>query len=222
LILCRDFYNSIYPLGPTKKDTTSQGGSLPSEQELTAHHKKVRQWFLNPSKYCTEIEGEQRKHPGNCTFHLSKSHPTHDCNVKKDCEKLVKQKKFPNSSSSSIPSDQLQNLKEEIFEDAVADVSHDVVPDSGSNDTNEDKLNMFNHLKNHYFHLVKTKSSTTMDTRHNMPYPVIPDSGAKIHMFKELEFSESIPAGASAILGDGKSKLPTQGIGTKTLLIKNA
>ncbi len=61
-----------------------------------------------------------------------------------------------------------------------------------------------------------------MDTRHNMPYPVIPDSGANFHMFKELEFSESIPAGASAILGDGKSKLPTQGIGTKTLLIKNA
>jgi hypothetical protein len=39
--------------------------------------------------------------------------------------------------------------KEEIFEDAVADVSHDVLPDSGSNDTNEDELYYFACLKNH-------------------------------------------------------------------------
>jgi len=147
------FYNSIHPQGPPKKDTISQEGNFLSQQERAAHYKKVRQRFLNPTKYCTEIEGEQRKYPGKCIYHLSKSHPTHDCNIKKEPEKLVtEQKKLPNSSSSSIPSDQLQNLKEEIFEDAVADVSHDVVPDSGSNDTNEDKLNMFNHLKNHYLH----------------------------------------------------------------------
>jgi len=69
-----------------------------------------------------------------------------------------------------------------------------------------------------------------MDTRHNMPYPVIANSRANFHMFKELEFFESIvPAGSSLILGDGKTKLPNQGIGTvqyrsgtQTLLIENA
>ncbi len=106
------FYNSIHPQGPPKKDTISQEGSFLSEQERAAHHKKVRQWFLNPTKYCTEIEGEQRKYPGKCIYHLSKSHPTHDCNIKKEPEKLVtEQKKLPNSSSSSISSDQLWNLK---------------------------------------------------------------------------------------------------------------
>ena len=42
LVLCRDYYNSINPQGPPKKDTLSDQGSL-SQAERNAHHKKVRQ-----------------------------------------------------------------------------------------------------------------------------------------------------------------------------------
>jgi len=72
LILCRDFYNSIHPQGPPKKDNQLQESSFSNPQERAAHHKKIRQWFLNPSKCCTEIEGEQKKHPGQCIYHVSK------------------------------------------------------------------------------------------------------------------------------------------------------
>jgi hypothetical protein len=67
LVLCRDYYNSINPQGPTKKDkdNTSEGNTI-SQAERIAHHKKVRLWFLNPVKYCKEITGEQQKHPGKC------------------------------------------------------------------------------------------------------------------------------------------------------------
>jgi hypothetical protein len=67
LVLCRDYYNSINPQGPTKKDKdhTSDGNTI-SQAERIAHHKKVCLWFLNPVKYCKEITGEQQKHPGKC------------------------------------------------------------------------------------------------------------------------------------------------------------
>jgi hypothetical protein len=222
LILCRDFYNSIHPQGPPKKDNQLQESNFSNPQEQAAHHKKICQWFLNPSKFCTEIEGEQKKHPGKCNYHLSKSHPTHDCNVKKECEKLLaEQKKLLTSSSLTTPSGHLRNLKEEIFEDAVAVDSDAVVSDS-SNNTNEDDLYYFAHLKNHYLRLVKTKSASTRDTHHNIPYPIIADSGANFHMFKELEFFESIVlACGHVILGDGKTTLPIRGIGTARCTIGN-
>lgn len=48
-----------------------------------------------------------------------------------------------------------------------------------------------------------------------MPFPVIADSGANFHMFKEREFfSHLIPASGRVLLGDGKAVLSIQGIGT--------
>jgi len=84
LTLCQDFYNSIHPFGITKKESVTKGGV-----NRSAHHKKVKQWFLYPSKYCQEIEMEQKKHPDKCIFHLSKSHPTEVFNVKKECDHLL-------------------------------------------------------------------------------------------------------------------------------------
>jgi len=48
-----------------------------------------------------------------------------------------------------------------------------------------------------------------------MKYPVIADSGANYHMFKEREFFETLrPATGSVILGDGTTTVSIKGIGT--------
>jgi len=58
LILCRDYFNSVKPQGVTKPSTHSDGFV-----DHTAHRKKVKTWFMNPSKFCKEIKAEQSKQP---------------------------------------------------------------------------------------------------------------------------------------------------------------
>ena len=54
-----------------------------------------------------------------------------------------------------------------------------------------------------------------MDYYYSKNYPIIADSGANFHMFKSLEFFTSmVPAHGYVTLGDGKTKIPIQGIGT--------
>jgi hypothetical protein len=83
LILCRDYFNSVKPQGVTKSQTTTDGFL-----DHSAHCKKVKTWFMNPSKFHKEIEVEQCTHPNKCMYHLSKTHPTEECNIKKECDKL--------------------------------------------------------------------------------------------------------------------------------------
>jgi hypothetical protein len=53
-----------------------------------------------------------------------------------------------------------------------------------------------------------------------MSFPVIADSGANYHMFKEREFFDTLsPASGNVLLGDGKTALPIQGVGTVTCQI---
>ena len=48
-----------------------------------------------------------------------------------------------------------------------------------------------------------------------MQYPIIADSGANYHMFKNREFFETLhPASGNVFLGDGKTVLAIKGIGT--------
>jgi hypothetical protein len=48
-----------------------------------------------------------------------------------------------------------------------------------------------------------------------MKYPVIADSGANYHMFKEKEFFVDMhPASDKVLLGDGKTAISIQDIGT--------
>jgi hypothetical protein len=84
LILCRDYFNSVKPQGISKHEQSND-----TNFDRAAQHKKVKEWFMNPSKFRREIEAEQRKHSGKCIFHLTKSHPTEECNVKKECDKLL-------------------------------------------------------------------------------------------------------------------------------------
>jgi hypothetical protein len=113
--------------------------------------------------------------------------------VKKDCEKLIAEKKdgiTTNTSTSSTPG-HLRNVKEDLFEDAVSEDVADPMPDTSSNDTNEDDLYYFARVTNHYLRLVKASPSVLVHPRHQMQFPIIADSGANFHMFKEREFFEN-------------------------------
>ena len=62
-----------------------------------------------------------------------------------------------------------------------------------------------------------------------MQYPIIVDSGANYHMFKEHEYFDTlVPTQGQVIFRDGKTVLPIQGIGqvkctvgSETLTIDN-
>jgi hypothetical protein len=155
LVLCRDYFNSVKPQGITRRDQSGE-----HTVDRTAQQKKVKEWFMNPSKFRRDIEAEQRKHPGRSFYHLSKSHTTDDCSVKKDCDKQVADRR-PNTSSSisnTGVSGHLRHMKDDIFEDAVSDdVADDILIDS-SNDTNEDELLYFARVTSHYLHIVKATS----------------------------------------------------------------
>jgi len=180
----------------------------------------VKQWFLNPVKFKAEMEAEQQKHVGKCLYHLTKSHPTCDCYIKKECDKIVADRKSNGSQTSSTSTSrangQLRNIKEELEEETLEDDVPDTM--SESNDTNEEDLAYFTRIKNHYLRLVKSSSNS----RHIMEYPIIVDSGANYHMFKEKEFFTSLtPTQGSVILGDGKTTLAIEGIGTIKCVVGN-
>jgi len=89
LVLCRDYYNSIKQQVSIKKETSGSNlGNQNSNFDRLAHQKKVRSWFMQPDRFCQEIPREQLKFPDMCLFHMSKTHQTNDCHVKKECDKL--------------------------------------------------------------------------------------------------------------------------------------
>jgi len=186
--------------------------------EHIAHRKKVKEWFLSPLKFCKEIENEQAKYIGKCLYHLTKSHQTCDCFVKKECDRLLATKKASTSSNSmTSPTGQLRHITEETFEDAVDDSLENCTDELG-NDTNDESLHDIAQVSNHYLCLVK--SSHTLDARHMMKFSIIIDSGANYHMFRELQFFDTlIPATGKVLLGDGITSLPIRGIGTVKLNI---
>jgi hypothetical protein len=105
-------------------------------------------------------------------------------------------------------------LKEEMFEDAVSEDAGDVLSEPPSSDTNEEDLYYFARLSNHYLCLVKASPPAAKPSRHIMQYPIIADSGANFHMFKDREFFETLhPATYHVILGDGKMSLSIKGVG---------
>lgn len=83
-ILCRDFFNSLKP-----QDVSCHESSPDLGFDRAAHHRKVKEWFMNSVKFCQKIDAEQCKHAGICLYHLYKSHLAVDCNVKKDYDKLL-------------------------------------------------------------------------------------------------------------------------------------
>jgi hypothetical protein len=224
LILCRNYYHSVNPKGILSSDKDSSNDAFTKRM---AQQKKVKEWFLNPAKYRREIEQEQLKYADKCIFHLTKSHPTEDCNLKRECDKIVQARKksgSPQGGQSTNTTGQLRHMTEEVFEDAnSAEDLLSVIDDaSPGNDTNEDSLYYFARLSNHYLRLVNSSSTSTSSPRHNMKYPVIADSGANYHMFKEKEyFSTILPSTGNVILGDGKTSLTIKGVGTVQCQVGN-
>jgi len=215
LVLCRDFYNSVKPNFSDKKS------HLPDASfDKEAHQKKIRSWFLNPTKYCQLIEAEQSRHPSKCIYHLSKTHQTENCAVKKECDQILAVNKKPADSSSNprlSTTGQLRHITEDgnLNSPEVADEVHDNKFTMSANDTNEDELLYFARLIKHYLRLVKNNPKTPSVNHHDMIFPVIADSGANYHMFRDREFFETIsPASGNVILGDGKTTLPILGVGT--------
>lgn len=219
MILCRDYYNSLHPQGPpTKRDNHTGESGFASKQDRLTHQKKVRTWFMDPTKFKREIDAEQRKHPGKCIYHLCDNHSTVNCNVKLECDKGTQDKRSSGPISSA--SGQLRHITEEHYEDAIDDVPNDPVSEELSNDTSDASLQYFARVSNHYLRLVRSSSNATL--RHNMKYPIIVDSGANFHMFCALDFFESMrPMSGKVILGDGKTSLEIHGIGTVKLCFEN-
>jgi len=213
LILCRNYYNSIRPQGIS--DSNPRNNFVQHNVDRMNHQKKVKEWFLHPAKYCKEIAAEQKRYPNKCIYHLSDTHGTNDCHVKKACEKQQNSDHHSTVSSSTKSSTgQLRHLTEDIFVDAESDAIP-VDCDTSGNDTNEESLLYFTRVSNHYLRLVKNHSSVVQEQRHPMSFPVIADSGANYHMFKEKNYFESLSlASGSVLLGDGKTTLSIKGIGT--------
>jgi hypothetical protein len=209
LILCRDYYNSVRPQGLIQPSASTNGYI-----DHSAHRKKVKSWFLNPVRYRKEIDAEQAKNPNKCIYHLSKTHSTESCTVKKECDAMVAaQKSAATTTTTQVPTGRLRHITEEHYEDALTEdvVDTDVPP--VDNDTNEAELIYFARLTNHYLRLVKDSDQTV--SRHDFRYPIIVDSGANHHMFKEREiFSHIVPTSGRVILGDGKTILQIKGVGT--------
>jgi hypothetical protein len=133
---------------------------------------------MNPTKFSKELAKEQLKYLGKCLYHLSKTHLTDDCHVKKECARL----RGATTSGSNAPSNttgQLHHLTEDLMEDVVAVDDND---DCNDNDTNEADLLYFVHMSNHYLCLARN-SSLPRPLRHPMQFPIIADSGANYHMF---------------------------------------
>ncbi len=126
---------------------------------------------MNPKKNAKEIEEEQCRHLGKCIFHLTASHQTTNCDVKKDCDKLLQAKKSSSTThpSSTSTTGQLRHIteEEEVSQDSLVDDSSAVSNDD-SNDTNDDVLNYFSRVSNHYLRLVK--STPDLITRHSMEF----------------------------------------------------
>jgi len=115
-------------------------------------------------------------------------------------------------SGTSTSAGKVRHITEE-FEDSPVEDSSDMMLDPPDNDTNEADLIYFMRMTKHYLHLVNSKESSTV--RHRMKFPIIADSGANFHMFKDLEFFDTMaPATGHVILGYGTTKLAIKGIGT--------
>ncbi len=203
---------------PTAIDR-KQAGPSDTTFDKEAHQKKIQDWFMNPVKFQKYIENEQRRHPNKCIYHLSKTHQTEQCAVKKECDRLVANMQNSTASSGHTPTStaHLRHITEDEHTDSLIEETLDTELDMSGNDNNEEALLYFDRISKHYLRLVKGSSDTLLPSRHDRLFPVIADSGANYHMFRDKAFFTAlIPATGNVILGDGTTSVSIQGIGTIT------
>lgn len=81
---------------------------------------------------------EQAKHPGQCIYHLSSSHPIETYHIKIDCGKRASTKKpggFNLTSTTAVSTGQLRHITEDVYEDAAEGDTKEKF--KSSNDTND-------------------------------------------------------------------------------------
>jgi hypothetical protein len=151
LTLCRDYYNSVKPHGPSCKPPSIVKDIKDPNFVRDAHQKIVREWFMSPVKFCKKIEAMQCRCPGQCIFHLSKTHSTSACFIKKECNRSVKENVGQLSQSKdTITSGNLHHITDEkVIEDIMEESFVDSLEHS-ANDTNDDVLAYFTRMSNHY------------------------------------------------------------------------
>jgi len=64
LVLRRNYSNSVRPQG-NGQDNSDSANTPPVDRP--AHHKKIKQWFMNPVKFKAELEAEQAKYTGGAS-----------------------------------------------------------------------------------------------------------------------------------------------------------
>jgi len=87
------------------------------------------------------MDAAQRKYSGKCLYHLCDTHSTPNCNIKRECDKLLSDKK--SSSSTTPPLGQLRHITEYCHEDAADNDDCDIVTDDVCNDTYDASLLYF-------------------------------------------------------------------------------
>jgi hypothetical protein len=136
--------------------------------------------------------------------------------VKKECDEMIANKKNGNDASASLTtsSGKLRHITDDVFIDAEYEDEIALDVESSGNSTNEDALLYFTRLSKHYLHLVQ-HTDCSIQPCYLSKFPVIADSGANYHMFKEREFFDTlIPTTGTVLLGDGKTTVTIQGVGT--------
>jgi hypothetical protein len=95
--------------------------------------------------------------PGKYIYHLTDSHPTETCNIKKECDRIFAQQSNGNLNSTtngnvgSSSAGQLRNVKETIPEESIEELDDsEAMIDSEHNDTNNSNLFYFARMTNHY------------------------------------------------------------------------
>ncbi len=99
---------------------------------------------------------------------MTKSHPTASCFIKLECDKQVQASKTASATTSST-SGALRHVTEDVFEDAVLDTDDMHIADAEvqSNDTNEDSLQYFALVTEHYLCLANASSTKDSTSRHH-------------------------------------------------------
>jgi hypothetical protein len=116
----------------------------------------------------------------------------------------------------------LRHITDEEFMDASMDENVVDSVENSPNDPNDDVLAYFARISNHYLRLAEASTLPLCHTRHPMKYPIIADSGANYHLFKEREFFIDICiTSGTVLLGDGKTVINIEGVGTVQCLIES-
>jgi hypothetical protein len=147
------------------------------------HHNKVKQWSLNPTQFCHEMESKQKYPSWQMYLPLSITHPTEECAVKKNV--VIYWWWNVREVPLCLLLLNLLGMYERGYILRYCFSWWCLWYWGATNDTNKDDVYYFAWMTHHYLCLVKASPTLSVYSRHQMKFPIITDSGANFHMFKE-------------------------------------